>query len=98
MPILGSSSANRKTHAAFHQSMKNIFRNRQLGDGPRRNREHDKPAMLDTRRSASDTPEESEDDIRFDYELRDPLSLCGVAVIVAFVLLLIMAGVIIHWL
>ena len=98
MPTLGSSSADRKTHAAFHQAMKNIFRTRQLGDGPRLNREHDKPAMLDTRRSASDTPGESTDDVRFDYELRDPFSVCGAAAIAVLILLLITAGVILHFL
>jgi hypothetical protein len=93
---LGSTTADQKTHAAFHRAMKNIFRNRQLGDAPRRNREHDKPAMLDTPRSASDTPEDSQDDIRFDYELRDPFSLYGAALLAVLVLLLIIAGVIIH--
>lgn len=74
---LGSSDAPLKSHAAFHKAMKNIFRRNQLGDGPRRNREHDKPAMLGTKRSATDTPTETHDDIRFDYEMRDPLSVFG---------------------
>jgi hypothetical protein len=54
--------------------------------------------LLDTRRSADDTPGESEDDIRFDYELRDPLSGYGFAVIAALLLLIIAAGVILHFL
>jgi hypothetical protein len=98
MRTLGSSSADRKTHAAFHQAMKNIFRTRQPGNGPRLNREHDKPATLNTSRSAGDTPE-STDDVRFDYELRNPFSVYGAAAIAVIILLLmITVGVIMHFL
>ncbi len=80
--ILGSTAAHHKVHTASHQAMKNIFRNRQLGTSRRYNRERDKPAMLGTEHSASETPGDAEDDIRFDYELRDPLSVYGRVIVV----------------
>ncbi len=72
--LLGSPTSSQRSHAAFHRAMKNIFRKRQLGEGPRFNREHDKPAMLGTQRSASDTPSGSTEKARFETELRDSLS------------------------
>jgi hypothetical protein len=87
-------AADHKTHAAYHRAMKNIFRNRQLGESrrceePHRGREHDKPAMLGTDHSASDTPGNAEDDIRFDYELSDPLSVYGRVLVIAVALVLL---------
>ncbi len=86
---LGSTAADHKAHAAYHKAMKNIFRNRQLGESRRSNWEHDKPAMLGTEYSASDTPGNADDDIRFDYELRDPLSVYGRVIVLAAVLVLL---------
>jgi hypothetical protein len=53
--------------------------------------------MLNTRHRASDTPGDSADDVRFDYELRDPFSIYGVAaIVVAVVLLPLVIGLVIH--
>ena len=63
--LLGSSNADWKTHQAWSSAMRRIYRAKQLGSAPSFNREHDKPAMLGTARSASDTPREPESDVRF---------------------------------
>lgn len=85
--LLGSPTASKRSHEAFHRAMKNIFRKRQLGEGPRFNREHDKPAMLGTQRSASDTPEDTCEEARFEVELRDSLSPYSLSIAAGIALL-----------
>ena len=85
--LLGSPTASMRSHQAFHRAMKNIFRKRQLGEGPRFNREHDKPAMLGTQRSASETPADAREEARFEVELRDSLSTYSLVVAAGIALL-----------
>jgi hypothetical protein len=57
------------------------------------NRDHDKPAMLGTKHSAFDTPSDADDELHFDYELKDPLSFYGAAAVgVAAILLMSVIG------
>jgi hypothetical protein len=64
---LGSSDVGTKSHQAWSSAMRRIHRARQLGNGPRRNLEQDKPAMLGTARSASDTPADSASPVRYEW-------------------------------
>lgn len=75
-PTIGSRMADPKTYAAFHNAMRNLHRQRELGDGPRLNAELDK-RTLGLEHGSEEGPDEDHDDVHFDYEIsRPPYSGC----------------------
>src|SRR4051812_44060204 len=81
IPSLGSKASDKRTHLAFVSVTEKIQQAQKDGQ--------DKPAALGTRRRSDEPLAESDDDIRFDYELRDPFQWWALGAILILCLVVV---------